>query len=183
MFDNENPNITRDVPEGDGGNGSSYKTYWPTESKTIVRWNTSDHLGADIAPLVDRVPGDEVYAYMDGYVSMVGTPTTNSKEGYTVRIHHVNPLNNGYARIRTQYMHLKSHPLVKAGDFVSGGTVIGYMGNTGNVYPVPSTSDPHAGTHLHFEVRGGTVSQFPLGGSSSYSTGTVLMAKDYCDLT
>ena len=39
---------------------------------------------------------------------------------------------------------------VKVGDIVSSGTVIGTMGNTGNVIPVPTSSNPYNGTHLHF---------------------------------
>ena len=30
------------------------------------------------------------------------------------------------------------------------------MGNTGEVYPVPSASNPYGGTHLHFGVRMGS---------------------------
>ena len=39
---------------------------------------------------------------------------------------------------------------VKVGDTVSVGQVIGTMGNTGNVIPVPNESNPFGGTHLHF---------------------------------
>lgn len=168
-----------------GGVEPSGDYYWPTESRTVVRWSGSDHDGADIAPKVHQITGDKVYSYMDGYVAMVGTPTSNANEGFTVRIHHTNPLNNGYTNIRTQYMHLKSSALVQPYQFVRGGTLIGYMGNTGNVIPAPTPSAPGAGTHLHFEVRGGTTAEFPLGGSSSngFYTGTVLPAKNYCDLT
>ena len=168
-----------------GGGSTSDEYCWPTESRSVVRYNTSTHDGADIAPKTSQVPGDKVFAFMDGYVSMTGTPSSNPNEGYTVRIHHTNPLNNGYAHIRTQYMHLQSAPLVSAYQRVTAGQLIGYMGNTGNVSPAPTPSAPGAGTHLHFEVRGGTTSQFPLGGASSngFYTGTVLNAKDYLDLT
>ena len=114
----------------------------------------------DIAPLLNQVQGDDVRAFMDGYVSFIGTNTAGA-EGYTVKMHHTNPLNNGYSRIRTQYMHLDQEPLVTAYNFVKAGTVIGYMGNTGNVIPKPTTDFPGAGTHLHFKVRGGTTTQFP----------------------
>ena len=36
------------------------------------------------------------------------------------------------------------------------GQKIGTMGNTGNVYPVPSSYNPYGGTHLHFSVRIGS---------------------------
>lgn len=157
------------------------KYYWPTECKrlnTSYPYNPSKgHLGVDIQPLQKGVAGDKVYAYMDGYVSFVGTPDTNPKEGYTVRIHHKNPLkdDNGYAHIRTQYMHLNSMPLVNKFDKVNAGDLIGYMGNTGN----------STGVHLHFEVRGGTESNFPLGGASSngFNTGTVIDPTPYLKLT
>ena len=119
---------------------------------------------------------------MDGVVSAVVNPTTNPKEGYSVRIHHVNPINNGYENIRTQYMHMQAMPLVSEKQEVKAGQLLGYMGNTGNVYPEPTPENPGAGTHLHFEVRGGTKSQFPLGGTSKFYTGTVLNPENYLAL-
>ena len=155
---------------------------WPTESRQIVRSVSASHDGIDIAPLTPRVPGDEIYAFMDGVVSAVVNPTTNPKEGYSVRIHHVNPINNGYENIRTQYMHMQAMPLVSEKQEVKAGQLLGYMGNTGNVYPEPTPENPGAGTHLHFEVRGGTKSQFPLGGTSKFYTGTVLNPENYLAL-
>ena len=161
-----------------GETGGSY--CWPTEGK---RLNTSypydpsnGHLGVDIQPLQKGVAGDEVYAYTDGCVSFIRNSIANNpSEGYTVRIHHNNPLEsqNGYARIRTQYMHLNSAPLVSVGDYVTAGQLIGYMGTTGN----------STGVHLHFEVRGGSESDFAFGGSSGYNAGTVLDPADYLALT
>ena len=159
------------------------KYYWPTKGTALSRGfstgsnGTTKHDGVDIKGSTPGVAGDKVYAYMDGYVSFVGTPDTSPKEGYTVRIHHKNPLkdDNGYARIRTQYMHLNSMPLVNKFDKVNAGDLIGYMGNTGN----------STGVHLHFEVRGGTESNFPLGGASSngFNTGTVIDPTPYLKLT
>ena len=158
------------------------KYYWPTECKrlnTSYPYNPSKgHLGVDIQPLQKGVAGDKVYAYMDGYVSFIRNSIANNlDEGYTVRIHHNNPLkdDNGYARIRTQYMHLNSAPLVSVGNRVTAGQLIGYMGTTGN----------STGVHLHFEVRGGTESNFPLGGASSngFNTGTVIDPTPYLKLT
>ncbi len=141
----------------------------------MSQYFSSEHDGIDVTPMTSYTAGDDVYAYMDGYVSYIGNPTSNPNEGYTVRIHHINPLSNGYDRIRTQYMHLNSAPLVSLYDHVHAGDLIGYMGNTGN----------STGVHLHFEIRGGTESQFPLGGKSSngYNTGTVLDPAPYLDLT
>lgn len=38
---------------------------------------------------------------------------------------------------------------------VSAGDVVGRMGNSGMVRPLPSAANPYAGTHLHLEVRQG----------------------------
>ncbi len=170
-----------------GGDTTTAEYVWPTESKSISQAYSSTHDGVDISPLVSKTPGDEVYAYMDGYVSFVGNPIDHAAEGYSVRIHHNNPLknSNGYARIRTEYMHLDSAPLVKKFDEVHAGDLIGYMGNTGNVSSSSGSTDPGAGTHLHFEVRGGSEAQFPFGSVSSngFHTGTVLDPMPYLDLT
>ena len=188
LTDNSQEWIFQEVDGGSSGGGTTTAEYvWPTESTFISQSFSSSHDGIDISPLVSKTPGDEVYAYMDGCVSYVGNPTDNPNEGYTVRIHHNNPLknSNGYARIRTQYMHLNSAPLVAKFEEVQAGQLIGYMGNTGNVGSSTGSTDPGAGTHLHFEVRGGSESQFPIGGVSSngYDTGTVINPRPYLDLT
>lgn len=169
-----------------GGAGENY--CWPTESRVISGKYSSSHDGIDISPLVSQTPGDKVYAYMDGYVSFVIDNIDNKpNEGYTVRIHHNNPLKNknGYAHIRTQYMHLNSAPLVKKFAEVHAGDLIGYMGNTGNVKSSSGSIASGAGTHLHFEIRGGSEAEFPLGGVSSngFYTGTVIDPTPYLDLT
>lgn len=188
LTDNSQEWIFQEVGGDSTGGGATDAEYvWPTESHQISQGFSSSHDGVDISPLVSKTPGDEVYAYMDGYVSFVGNPTNNPYEGYTVRIHHNNPrvASNGYARIRTQYMHLDSAPLVKKFDEVYAGQLIGYMGNTGNVSSSTGSTDPGAGTHLHFEVRGGSGTQFPLGGVSSngFDTGDVLDPMPYLNLT
>ena len=43
---------------------------------------------------------------------------------------------------------------VEQGVFIKAGTVIGKIGNTGDVKPAPGRD----GTHLHFEIRGGKMS-------------------------
>ena len=42
---------------------------------------------------------------------------------------------------------------MKAGDVVDPSQKIGLMGNTGFVFPAPSQSCPHCGTHTHFAAR------------------------------
>ncbi|MEO1290623.1 MAG: M23 family metallopeptidase, partial [Chloroflexota bacterium] len=41
------------------------------------------------------------------------------------------------------YGHMVSAPAVRCGDFVSAGTIIGYVGSTGQ----------SSGPHLHFEIQ------------------------------
>ncbi len=54
----------------------------------------------------------------------------------------------------TLYAHGKpGSRLVSAGQEVSQGQAIMQVGNTGNVLPRPTPSNPLGGTHLHFEVR------------------------------
>lgn len=53
--------------------------------------------------------------------------------------------------VYTRYAHCSSI-VVSAGQTVKQGQIIAYVGNTGNVSPRPTPSNPHAGAHLHFEV-------------------------------
>ena len=120
---------------------------WPTEKNyTITTYYSSYHRAIDIYSYSGN--GSNIYAANNGTVSLVksgcvvGDLSCNGKGGNYIVINH----NNNYY---TVYMHLKSIN-VKVGDTVSRGQIIGYMGNTGNVIPVPSASSPYSGTHLHF---------------------------------
>ena len=103
--------------------------------------------------------GTPVYAFADGKVSFVQSfsdnwsPTasnppysSNSMEsmGNCIAINHDNPnedlASGDYAR--TIYMHLRDTPSFRAGDRVSKGDLIGYIGNTGR----------SSGPHLHFAL-------------------------------
>ena len=77
--------------------------------------------------------GVEIHAAQSGVVTL---SRYNASYGNYCIISH----GNGYA---TLYAHQKQLPLVKVGDTVEKGQVIGYVGNTGNSY----------GAHLHFELR------------------------------
>lgn len=81
---------------------------------------------------------ESVYAAAGGTIQRTGY---TSLGGRYVRIIHPNG-------VVTYYGHLLS-VLVKPGDRVFQGQIVGYTGNTG--YTVPAGS---AGCHLHFEVRG-----------------------------
>ena len=120
---------------------------WPTDTPyTITTYFGSGHQALDIYSYSGY--GSSVYAANNGVVSLVmggcvsGNLSCNGSGGNYVVINH----NNGYY---TVYMHLASI-YVGVGDVVSRGQVIGAMGNTGNVIPVPYNENPYLGTHLHF---------------------------------
>lgn len=91
------------------------------------------HKGADIV----GKRGTQILAVADGKV----TVSSFDKGGYGnwVEIEH----NINGKVIRTRYGHMRDTPLVKVGDIVIAGTVIGIQGQTGGA----------TGEHLHFEVR------------------------------
>ena len=74
---------------------------------------------------------------------IAGNSSCNGRRGNYVVIRH--NVSNYY----TVYMHLHNI-YVNVGDKVDSGSVIASMGNTGNVIPMPSSSNPYGGTHLHF---------------------------------
>jgi len=130
---------------------------WPTERPYTItsgyawRWG-SFHNAIDIA---GTGYGSDIYAANNGVVERIGTGCTagylgcNNTQGNYVLINHNI---RGYY---TNYMHLKD-VYVKEGQTVARGQKIGTMGNTGNVYPVPNSYNPYAGTHLHFNVYVGS---------------------------
>lgn len=95
-----------------------------------------------------------IYAANNGTVYKIGLGCApgylgcNGKQGNFVLINHNA---GGYYTI---YMHM-NEVWVKEGDTVARGQQIGTMGNTGNVYPVPTSYSPYSGTHLHFAVTVG----------------------------
>lgn len=108
---------------------------------------SNSHGGIDFgvyygSPIIAAMSGTVIYAYTDGYFSSSDLRWTY---GTYVVIDH----GNGY---QSYYAHLLSRT-VSAGDTVKQGDVIGYSGNTGRVSPMPTSSNPYAGTHLHFEIR------------------------------
>ena len=130
---------------------------WPTERPYAItsgyawRWGEF-HNAIDIA---GTGYGSAIYAANNGVVEKIGTGCTpgylncNSTQGNFVLINHNI---GGYYTI---YMHLRDI-YVKVGQTVARGQKIGTMGNTGNVYPVPNSYNPYAGTHLHFGVYVGS---------------------------
>lgn len=113
------------------GNGTFI---WPVPQYTYCsRWYSSSHKGVDIcAPA-----GTPIYASASGVVSKAGYERNGagSGYGYSIIINH----GNGYS---TVYAHCLSLT-VSAGQAVSQGQLIGYVGSTGR----------SSGNHCHFEIR------------------------------
>lgn len=121
---------------------------WPTDANyTITTHYSPSHKALDLYSYAGY--GANIYAVNNGTITSVqggcvaGNLSCNGRGGNYIVINHNQ--NNYY----TVYMHLKDIK-VKVGDTVSRGQVIGTMGNTGNVIPVPTPSAPYLGTHLHF---------------------------------
>ena len=124
---------------------------WPTERPYVIttkfgyRWG-SMHAAIDISGPGN---GSAIYAANNGTVvaadagCVVGNSGCNGRRGNYVTINHNI---GGYS---TTYMHMAAVN-VKVGQVVSRGQKIGTMGNTGEVYPRPTSSSPYSGTHLHF---------------------------------
>lgn len=115
--------------------------YWPLPGRygissifgsRYIFGHWESHTGTDIpAP-----SGTPIYAANDGIVTTVNTNRYASSYGYYCTISH----GGGYV---TLYAHQCQVPIVKVGDTVAKGQVIGYVGTTGN----------STGNHLHFELR------------------------------
>ena len=138
---------------------------WPTQTPYTIttyygyRWG-SMHAAIDIY----YGYGSNIYAANNGTVVEAkggctpGVLSCNGRQGNYVIINH--NIGNYY----TIYMHM-AYFNVHVGQVVSRGQVIGKMGNTGEVYPVPSSYSPYSGTHLHF----GTYRGNPHGGGSAFN--------------
>ncbi|SPA30916.1 putative metalloendopeptidase, M23 family [Cupriavidus taiwanensis] len=100
------------------------------------------HEGIDIfAPR-----GREVVSATDGIVTRVGT---NQLGGNVVWV-------MGPGRQMHYYAHLDRYAGVRAGDIIAAGTVLGYVGTTGNARGTPP--------HLHYGIytAGGAINPYPL---------------------
>ncbi len=102
----------------------------PVTSQFKYRWKRA-HKGIDIG----LYTGDAVYAAFDGIVRAALPVNMTGGYGNVLVIRHLNGL-------ETYYGHL-SRFIVKSGDIVKAGELIGYGGSTGR----------STGPHLHFETR------------------------------
>ena len=103
--------------------------YGGRTSPITGRWET--HTGTDIP----AAAGTQIHAAQGGVVTYVSSNKYSSYGWYCIISH-----GNGYS---TLYAHQRSKPIVKVGETVKKGQVIGYVGTTGN----------STGNHLHFELR------------------------------
>ena len=139
-----------------GSSGSSSIGNYPVSSKGMICplqysnvtisagwYGYANHKGIDFITrgATGNTYGKEIRAAADG---VVYSAEYHYSWGNNVYINH----GNG---VYTRYAHC-SRMVVSAGQSVKQGQVIAYVGNTGNVSPKPSASNPHAGAHLHFEV-------------------------------
>lgn len=124
-------------------NMTSGDWYWPLPG----RYKISSLFGGRIDPINGRrdnhtgtdIPapgGTPIYAAKDGVVTTVNANKNASSYGYYCIINH----GSGYA---TLYAHQNQVPIVREGQTVKKGQVIGYVGTTGR----------STGNHLHFELR------------------------------
>jgi murein DD-endopeptidase MepM/ murein hydrolase activator NlpD len=129
------------------GDNDTLRLSWPTESETVIgNWNdtrdggTRQHKGIDLAV----AQGSDVYAAADGTVTAaILDPSNRTKGGSTIAISHKK------GGISTAYAHL-SQILVKKGDKVSRGDIIGKSGGTKGA---PGSGYSTDGPHLHFVVK------------------------------
>lgn len=137
---------------------------WPTATPYTIttyygyRWG-SMHPAIDI---YGPGHGSAIYAANNGTVQVAQGGCTPGYSGCNGRRGNYIIINHNIQGYHTVYMHLSSI-LVKTGQVVARGQKIATMGNTGEVYPVPSRYSPYSGTHLHFATTRGDPSR---GGSS-----------------
>lgn len=130
FFDNANSPMTHDTCSG-----------W-----TVTRgWSNSNynygHDGVDYA-----VPGQkrcQIISIGKGKVKHTGFGYGG--QGHFVVVEYV-------SGIHTVYMHGSGLYYVKEGQEVFNNTPLMEMGNTGNVWPKPTSQNPNAGTHLHWSL-------------------------------
>lgn len=102
------------------------------------------HKGVDVG-LTEDFYRQPIYATADGVVASVTPAGNNSSAGNYVRIKH----DGGWV---TQYMHLDEY-VVKKGQQISAGCLIGYMGYTGGNSDQKVRRMGIGLTHLHYEIE------------------------------
>lgn len=114
--------------------------------------NTPFHNGVDLVlGLFDpaKTYGSECIACFDGNIVKTNwnNPMSNKGNGLTLQSKVIEE--DGVKRIyQAVYWHLSE--IIKTSGEVKKGDVIGYTGNSGNVFPFPTQSAVFNGAHLHF---------------------------------
>lgn len=125
----------KSAPAGGGAIEQGKKIVHPVSGGVITQQYKYGHPGIDFA----YVQGDHttgIHAAAAGKV-IQAQGGWNGGYGNVVVVDHGNGMQTRYAHLREIY--------VSVGDSVSAGQLVGWMGNTGNVYG-------RTGLHLHFEV-------------------------------
>lgn len=135
-------------PAGPGNTVNGITWYTPTTNYRIsspfgwrkhpIYGDRRHHNGIDMA----APEGTKIYATRAGVVTVASYQEGGA--GYYVKINH----GDGYTSV---YMHM-THYIVKEGEFVEAGQVIGYVGSTGG----------STGNHLHFGIAYNGVYKNPL---------------------
>lgn len=131
------------------GKDFSFVMPYIKESKVKITraYDSATHKNDDTYALdFDLVIGDKVVAIEDGTIEIAFSADDGSSRSYGnyIDINHSNSFKSRYAHL--------DKILVKKGDKVERGQIIGEAGNTGNVYPQPTEENPTAGDHLHFVI-------------------------------
>ena len=131
----------RAVKKSDTRPGVTTRFAWPVVGRISQRYHAG-HDGIDIV----RYKGAPIRAMAFGVVTYVGwNPWDKERRAFMVVVTHA----GGH---ETLYGHLQPKRVVRVGEEVKKGHVIGYMGNTGK----------STGPHLHLEVRRGRTTLDPL---------------------
>lgn len=158
FYENVPEQTTVAVPIYNVANSNNWT--WPTEKPYVITSyyqyrQDGFHNAIDIYSYIGY--GSKVYSANNGTVveaSMGCTPGYTSCNGgrgnYII-------INHNFDNYYTIYMHL-SNIEVSVNQDVEVGQIIGKVGNTGNVWPVPNNYNPYGGTHLHFGVFKGNPS-------------------------
>ena len=137
------------VPYGPGewrvtsvfGAYESFRKRFPARQPdgSIVYVDVGPHRGMDIAAPHDR----PLFALAPGKVRSVGDPSTNPAFANWITIEHQSRnILTGRPHILTRYLHLSDDPVLKVGDQVRRGDVIGLTGQTGKA----------TGDHVHINL-------------------------------
>ncbi|MEN2767506.1 M23 family metallopeptidase [Ornithinibacillus xuwenensis] len=121
---------------------------WPTDSTRVtseygprtINGVYQYHRGIDIGARSPGVAGDNIYA---AHTGIVKNAYWNNARGWVVDIRHTGSYKvGGTDNVLSRYQHLRYSSKMTPGKTVYKGTVVGYMGASGDV----------TGVHLHFET-------------------------------